>query len=98
MIVKVGPNEGREIEVKHPAGVDINIVMDGKTAGTKYLTENVTRIKPGLTLKPAHSHKDIEEISYVLKGEGQVWIEGEVKRSFHPMVGLSRTGMEEYGV
>jgi len=76
-IVKVGPNEGKKISVNHPVEVDISIIMDGETVGTKYLTENITRLKPDLTLKPPHSHKDIEEITYVIEGEGEAWIEGE---------------------
>ena len=79
-IYKVGLNEGKKLDVKYPIGVDITIMMDGKTGGTRYLTENITRIKPGLTLRPAHSHKDIEEITYVIDGEGEVWIEGETSK------------------
>jgi len=77
MIVKMGLSEGKKMSVKHPVEVDISIMMDGETVGTKYLTENITRLKPGLTLKPPHSHKDIEEITYVIEGEGEAWIEGE---------------------
>jgi len=75
-IVKVGLNEGKKMPVKHPAGAEISILMDGETAGTAYLTENVTKVKPGVTLKPVHSHKNIEEIVYVLEGEGEVWVDG----------------------
>lgn len=77
-IIKVGLNEGRKMPVKYPAGVEITMLIDGETAGTTYLTESITKLKPGLTLKPAHSHKDIEEIIYVLEGEGEVWIEGGI--------------------
>ncbi len=76
-IFKVGLKEGKKISVKHPVGVDISMMMDGETAGTEYLTENITRIEPGLTLRPPHSHKNIEEIIYVIEGEGEAWIEGE---------------------
>ena len=79
-IYKVSMNEGTKLDVKYPIGVDITIMMDGETGGTRYLTENITRIKPGLTLRPAHSHKDIEEITYVVEGEGEVWIEGETSK------------------
>ncbi len=76
-IFKVGLKEGKKIDVKKPVGVHISIMMDGKTGGTKYLTENITRIEPGLTLRPPHSHKNIEEIIYVIEGQGEAWIEGE---------------------
>jgi len=54
-IVKVGLNEGKKISVKYPVEVDISIMMDKETKGTKYLTENITRIKLGLTLTPSFS-------------------------------------------
>jgi len=75
-IVKVGIDEGKKLDITHPAGAEISMIMDGETVGTTYLSENVTRIKPGITLKPVHSHRDIEEITYVLAGEGEVWLEG----------------------
>ena len=76
-IVKISPGEGRKIIVKEPVGADITMIIDGHTNGAEYLSEGITRIKPGITLKPAHSHKDIEEIIYVLEGQGEVWIEGQ---------------------
>ena len=76
-IVKVGLNEGKKIKVKAPAGANISIIMDGETGGTSCLTENMTIIHPGITLQPSHSHIDIEEIVFVLEGEGEVWVEGK---------------------
>ena len=75
--VKVGLSEGRKIAVKHPAAAEISILMDGDTVGTRYLTENLTRIGPGLALPHPHSHTDIEEIVFVLEGEGEIWMDGD---------------------
>jgi mannose-6-phosphate isomerase-like protein (cupin superfamily) len=75
-IVKVGVGEGRRLPVKHPAAAEITMLIDGETSGSKYLSENITRIKPGGVLEPAHSHEGIEEIVYVLAGEGEMWMEG----------------------
>ena len=75
-IVKVGLNEGKKLPVKQPAGAEITMLIDAETVGSKYLSENVTRVKPNVTLEPAHSHKNIEEIVYVLEGEGEMWMEG----------------------
>jgi len=77
-IVKVNIAEGKKQSVRHPIGVDLSILMDENTVETRYLTEVITRVRPGLLLKPCHSHKDIEEIAYVVKGKGKAWIEGEV--------------------
>ena len=76
-IVKAGLYQGKEIK-KHPVKVDFSILMDETTGGTKCMTEVVTRIRPSLTLKPSHSHKDIEEIIYILEGKGAVWVDNEV--------------------
>ena len=77
-IVKVNILGGKKQSVKYPIGVDLSILMNKNTVGTKYLTEIITRVRPGLLLKPCHSHKDIEEIVYVVKGKGKAWIDGEV--------------------
>ena len=82
-LVKVGIDEGRKLEVTRPVGAEISMIMDGETAGTVHLSECLTKVKPGITLKPYHSHKDIEEIIYVIEGEGEVWVEGstcEIKK------------------
>lgn len=76
-VVKVNINEGKKIE-KHPVKVNFSILMDETTGGTECMSEVITRIRPGLTLKPSHSHKDIEEIIYVLEGKGAVWVDGEI--------------------
>ena len=75
-IVKVGIDEGRKLDVTRPAGAEITMIMDGETQSTTHLSENVTRVKPGVTLEPVHSHRDIEEIVYVLEGQGRAWIDG----------------------
>lgn len=38
----------------------------------------VIRVQPGETVRPAHSHPHSEELVYILAGEGEVMIEGEV--------------------
>jgi len=39
---------------------------------------NVVNIKGGQTVRPAHCHPGVEEVIYIMSGEGQVYIEGEV--------------------
>lgn len=75
-IVKVNIGAGTKIK-EHPVKVDFSILMDEATQGTKFMTEVITRIRPGQTLNPSHSHKDIEEVVYVLEGEGAVYVDGE---------------------
>jgi mannose-6-phosphate isomerase-like protein (cupin superfamily) len=77
-IVKVPINGGVKGVIKYPLEVNVSFLMDKRTVGTKYLTELLNVMKPGLTLNPVHSHKNIEEIAYVLEGDGKVWIDGEI--------------------
>ncbi len=82
-VIKVNLARGKKLPVKYPVGVDIFMLMDKDTADTKYLTAVLTKVKPGLVVKPCHSHRDIEEIIYVCQGEGKVWVDGdtdEIKR------------------
>jgi quercetin dioxygenase-like cupin family protein len=39
---------------------------------------NVVNIKPGNTVKPAHSHPNHEEVVFLLSGSGKAYIDGEV--------------------
>ncbi len=73
----IGPAQRRKIEVKHPAGVAIEMLMDAETGGSEKLSMNISRVKPGVTLRPAHSHAGIEELVYVQAGKGEIWIEGK---------------------
>ena len=75
-IIKVGITEGRKLDVTRPVGAEIHTLMDGETDGTRYLSAAVTRVGPGVTLKPVHSHRDIEEIVHVVQGTGEIWMEG----------------------
>lgn len=77
-VIKVNLARGKKLLVKYPVGVDIFMLMDKDTADTKYLTAVVTKVKPGLLVKPCHSHRDIEEIIYVYQGEGKVWVDGDI--------------------
>ena len=79
-VVKVSLCEGKKIKATHPVGAEISIIMDGETTGTQYLTENMTRVNPGVTLKPCHSHLDIEEIVYVINGKGEAWVDGSTRK------------------
>jgi len=38
----------------------------------------VVNIKPGNTVKPAHSHKNNEELVYIVSGSGKAYIDGKV--------------------
>lgn len=77
-IVKVHVTEGKKRNSKFPIGADVSLLMDGEELSmTTYLTSVTSTLRPGFQIKPVHSHKDIEEISYVVEGRGKFWINGE---------------------
>ena len=76
-VIKVNINQGKEVK-EHPVKVDFSILLDQSRGGTTSMTQLIARIKPHTTLNPLHSHKDIEEIIYIVKGKGAVWVDGEV--------------------
>lgn len=39
----------------------------------------IMRVAPGQTVKPAHSHPDGEELIYVIKGNGNVYVDGLIR-------------------
>ena len=59
-------------------GRDLRWIVTEETVGAKQMAIAVMRCFPNAVVKPLHSHKDIEEVIYILEGEGQVWIDGEL--------------------
>ncbi|MHB1007463.1 MAG: cupin domain-containing protein [Chloroflexota bacterium] len=50
-----------------------------ETMGTQNLTVGLIYVPPGATVSPCHSHNS-EEVLFVVEGEGEVMIDGEVAR------------------
>ena len=38
----------------------------------------IMRVEPGSTVQPAHSHPDCEELIYFIKGNGHVYVDGQI--------------------
>lgn len=68
-----------EVEEKKIPGRFIRWIADEKTLQPKHLSSCVIRVLPGETVRPAHSHPQGEELIYIISGEGQAWVEGEIK-------------------
>lgn len=43
-----------------------------------HLSVCVIRVAPGETVKPAHSHPNGEEVIYIIRGRGRVFVDGSV--------------------
>jgi quercetin dioxygenase-like cupin family protein len=68
----------KEIEAKELPGRSLKWLLTPEMNQAVGLTFNVVNIKPGNTVKPAHSHKNHEELIYIVSGTGKVFIDGKV--------------------
>ncbi len=66
----------KDVELKQMEGRDLRMVITEDTLGAKELSGNIVWMKPGAE-GPCHSHLNEEEISYVIEGEGEVWVDGK---------------------
>ena len=62
-----------EVESTMALGGTLKRMFNPETAGTKQMTFTVGYFTPGEGLKP-HIHPESEEVYYVVKGEGTVYI------------------------
>ncbi len=59
-------------------GRELQWLVTPETIGAEKISMAVMDCPPGSTVRPLHSHKDIEEILFILEGEGEAWVDGEV--------------------
>ena len=64
-------------EIEQP-GRSMRGLVNADAMPAKNLSFCVIRVRPGETVRPAHSHPHSEELIYILSGRGKVMIEGEV--------------------
>jgi mannose-6-phosphate isomerase-like protein (cupin superfamily) len=48
------------------------------TMGARNLSLAVMDCPVGSTVRPLHGHRDTEEVLFILEGEGEAWVDGEV--------------------
>lgn len=68
----------KEVEAKEILGGPVKVVFNPETAKTKNLRFAVGCFGPGEGLKP-HLHEKSEEVYYVVKGRGTVYLGKELK-------------------
>lgn len=68
----------KDIETIVLPGRDLKWLVTPEMNQSDRLSFNVVNIKPGNTVKPAHSHKNHEELVYILSGSGNAYIDGKV--------------------
>ena len=67
-----------EVEALHLEGRDLSWIVTEETVGAKQMSIAVMHCFPNSTVKPLHSHTGIEEVIYIVEGQGQGWIDGEI--------------------
>jgi uncharacterized cupin superfamily protein len=68
----------KDIETIALPGRDLKWLVTPDMNQSDKLAFNVVNIKSGNTVKPAHSHKNHEELVYILSGSGKAFIDGNV--------------------
>jgi uncharacterized cupin superfamily protein len=68
----------KDIETIALPGRDLKWLVTPEMNQSDQLAFNVVNIKSGNTVKPAHSHKNHEELVYILSGSGKAYIDGTV--------------------
>ncbi len=59
-------------------GRELQWLVTPETIGAEKISMAVMDCPSGSTVRPLHSHRDIEEILFILEGEGEAWVDGEV--------------------
>ena len=60
-------------------GRHLRWVITAENVNAKHASACIIRVPPGQTVKPAHSHPNGEEVIYVIRGSGRVYIEGKIE-------------------
>lgn len=68
----------RDIEEIDVPGRKLRWLFHPESGIAKYCSMNIVTIASGEAVRPAHAHPNGEEIIYVVSGNGQVLVEGEV--------------------
>ncbi|GAB4526933.1 MAG: hypothetical protein Kow0063_01700 [Anaerolineae bacterium] len=67
-----------DIPAQQLPGRQLQWLVTPETIGAEKISMAVMDCPPGSTVRPLHSHRDIEEILFILEGEGEAWVDGEV--------------------
>lgn len=61
-------------------GRELHWLVAKESIGAEKISMAVMDCPPGSIVRPLHAHRDIEEILFILEGEGEAWVNGEVGR------------------
>jgi mannose-6-phosphate isomerase-like protein (cupin superfamily) len=60
-------------------GRHLRWVVTAENMNAKCSSACVIRVPPGETVKPAHSHPNGEEVIYIIRGSGRVYVDGVIE-------------------
>lgn len=67
-----------DVEVTELPGRNMRLAVNKKMLGTEKFSGGVIYIEPRGIVKPCHAHLESEEIIFIMKGKGEVWIDNEL--------------------
>jgi mannose-6-phosphate isomerase-like protein (cupin superfamily) len=67
-----------DIPAQDLPGRGLQWLVTPETIGAEKISMAVMDCPAGSTVRPLHSHRDIEEILFILEGQGEAWVDGEV--------------------
>jgi mannose-6-phosphate isomerase-like protein (cupin superfamily) len=67
-----------DIPAQDLPGRSLQWLVTPETIGAEKISMAVMDCPAGSTVRPLHCHRDIEEILFILEGQGEAWVDGEV--------------------
>ncbi len=68
----------KDVEPVHLEGRDLRWIITDRTVGAEQMSIAIMHCFPEAIVKPLHAHRNIEEVIYIVEGQGQAWIDGEL--------------------
>ncbi|MDR2904009.1 MAG: cupin domain-containing protein [Clostridiales bacterium] len=69
-----------QIEPTVLPGRNVQWLVTTGTIGAQKISANIMTCPKNSAVTCSHSHTDVEEVLFILKGEGQAWVDGEIGR------------------
>jgi len=66
-----------DVPVQPMPGRTLQWLATAETIGAQRLAMVRMECLPGAIVRPVHAHRDIEELIYILEGQGEAWVDGE---------------------
>ncbi len=68
----------KDVPVKELEGRRMYMLITPETVKSNNISMVLIKVKQGQTVRPCHSHPTSEETIYIIQGEGDAWIDGDI--------------------